>query len=120
MTVIHAQSIDLGRLRQIIAGLSEGVILVGADQTIVGEQCRLCMHGAGQATDLGATVDAYRKQYQLRYRNNHRRKKGDYPFDRIIAGEAFSEVVVEVIPAGEESPAGSIRSAASSLPTKRG
>jgi len=103
--VIHTQSVDLGRLRQIIAGLSEGVILVGADQAILwANDAALRMHGAEQAADLGATVDEYRARYQLRYRNNHRLEKGDYPFDRIIAGEAFSEVVVEVIPAGDEEP----------------
>jgi PAS domain S-box-containing protein len=105
MTVLHKQSIDLGRLRQIIAGLAEGVILVGIDQQILwANDAALRMHGVAEASDLGSDVDAYRERFQLRYRNNRRLGKGDYPFDRILAGEAFSEVVVEVIPAGEEEP----------------
>src|SRR6185369_10397274 len=51
-----------------------------------------------------ATVSEYRKKFELRYRNNHRLLPGDYPMDRVIAGEAFSDVIVAVARAGEDDP----------------
>ena len=98
-------SADLRHLRQIIAGLDEGVILVDPDQSILwANQAALGMHGVDAVEDLGATVDAYRQRFQLRYRNNHRLNADDYPIERVVSGEAFSQVVVEVAVAGEDAP----------------
>ncbi|MCJ2050430.1 helix-turn-helix transcriptional regulator [Methylobacterium sp. J-070] len=87
--------VDRHELRQIIAGLSEGVILVEPDQTIAyANAAALAMHGADSLDELGQTVDAYRERFALRYRNhvtpNH------YPIERVVAGEQFHDVVVEV------------------------
>ena len=55
-----------------IAGLSEGVILIEPGQRIIwGNEAALAMHGVESLEDLGATVDAYRRRFRLRYRNNH-------------------------------------------------
>lgn len=98
-------SADLRHLRQIIAGLDEGVILVDPDQSILwANEAALGMHGVDTVEALGATVDEYRDRFQLRYRNNHRLNGADYPIERVVAGEAFSEVVVEVAVAGEADP----------------
>ena len=98
-------SADLRHLRQIIAGLDEGVILIDPDQTILwANDAALGMHGAESVEDLGADVDEYRARFQLRYRNNHKLDDADYPIERVVSGEAFSEVVVEVAVAGEEDP----------------
>ncbi|WP_426263201.1 PAS domain S-box protein [Sphingomonas sp. PWP1-2] len=98
-------SADLRHLRQIIAGLDEGVILVDPDQSILwANEAALGMHGVDAIEALGATVDDYRQRFQLRYRNNHRLRGADYPIERVVAGEAFSEVVVEVAVAGEAEP----------------
>ncbi|ASY46167.1 hypothetical protein CJD35_16925 [Sphingobium xenophagum] len=95
-------SIDLDRLRHIIGSLSEGVILVDANQAIIwANEAALRMHGVDDLSGLGKDVDDYRERFQLRYRNKHRLGEGDYPIDRVIAGEAFDEVVVEVIPRDE-------------------
>ena len=52
-------SADLRHLRQIIAGLNEGVILIDPDQTILwANTAALKMHGVEAVEDLGATVDA--------------------------------------------------------------
>lgn len=96
---------DRSQLQQIIAGLTEGVILVDPDQTILwANEAALDMHGAQAVADLGDSVSEYRRRFQLRYRNNHSLSKGDYPIDRVVAGEAFTDVVVEVTPAGEDEP----------------
>ncbi len=87
--------VDRHELRQIIAGLSEGVILVEPDQTIAyANEAALAMHGAESLDDLGPTVDEYRERYCLRYRNNV--TPNHYPIERVVAGEQFHDVVVEV------------------------
>ena len=87
--------VDRHELRQIIAGLSEGVILVEPDQTIAyANEAALEMHGAASLDELGPTVDAYRARFSLRYRNN--RAPEQYPIERVVAGETFHDVVVEV------------------------
>lgn len=99
------ETADLRHLRQIIVGLDEGVILIDPDQSLLwANDAALAMHGVQDIADLGATVDEYRSRFQLRYRNNHRLEADDYPIERVVAGDAFSEVVVEVTVAGEDAP----------------
>ena len=87
--------VDRHELRQIIAGLSEGVILVEPDQTIAyANEAALAMHGAESLDELGETVDAYRERFTLRYRNNH--APNHYPMERVVSGERFHDVIVEV------------------------
>ncbi|WP_027172953.1 helix-turn-helix transcriptional regulator [Methylobacterium sp. 10] len=87
--------VDRYELRQIIAGLSEGVILVEPDQTIAyANEAALAMHGAESVSELGETVDAYRERFSLRYRNN--RTPNQYPIERVVSGETFHDVIVEV------------------------
>lgn len=94
---------DLGNLRLIVAGLSEGVILIDPDQTILwANDAALRMHGVTALDGLGTTVDEYRRRFELRYRNNHRLAHGEYPIERVMSGETFTEVTVEVAPAGEQ------------------
>lgn len=78
--------VDRHELRQIIAGLTEGVILVEPDQTITwANDAALAMHGAGSLEELGETVDAYRDRFSVRYRNN--RPPEHYPIERVVRGE---------------------------------
>ena len=96
---------DRRQLQQIVAGLTEGVILIDAEQSIVwANQAALAMHGVATLAELGTTVDAYRERFSLQYRNNHKLMRGDYPIERVIAGDAFHDVVVEVTPPGAEQP----------------
>lgn len=98
------QSTNRRQLQQIITGLSEGVVLVEPDQTITwANEAALAMHGASELAELGATVSDYRARFQLRYRNNHRLNAGNYPIDRVIAGEVFNDVVVEVVRADTDA-----------------
>jgi PAS domain S-box-containing protein len=98
---IPRQCADRRQLQQIIAGLTEGVILVDPDQTIFwANETALAMHGVEKLEELGATVTQYRERFELQYRNNHKLSPGDYPMDRVVAGEEFSDVIVEVTRAG--------------------
>lgn len=77
---IPRQRADRRQLQQIIAGLSESVILLDPDQTIFwANEAALAMHGATKLEDLGATVTEYRKRFELCYRNRHRLSDDQYP-----------------------------------------
>jgi len=103
LATLRNQSVDIGRLRQIIAGLSEGVILADDGGAILwANDAALRMHGVAEVEALGDNVTGYAKRFQLRYRNNHILGKKDYPLARVIAGEEFSEVIVEVTPAADD------------------
>ena len=94
-----------GQLQRIIAGLTDGVILLDPDQRLVwANEAALTMHGVERLEDLGATVTDYRAKFELRYRNKHKLPDGDYPIERVLAGEVFSEVLVEVARAGSAEP----------------
>ena len=91
---LHA---DRTQLQQIVVGLTEGILIINPDQTIAwANDAALAMHGVGSVEDLGHTVAEYRSRFELHYRNRHKLPAGDYPMERVVAGEAFTEVVVEV------------------------
>src|SRR5215204_3767077 len=76
---------DRWPLEQIIAGLSEGVILVEPDQTITyANEAALEMHGVTNLDELGRTVDEYRKNFVLRHQSSDLISHGRYPIDRVI------------------------------------
>jgi PAS domain S-box-containing protein len=91
------QAPDRSQLEQIIAGLTEGVILVEPDQTITyANEAALEMHGVRGLDELGRTVDEYRQNFVVRHHSSDLPDHGRYPIDRVVAGEAFDDVVVVV------------------------
>ncbi|MGH8113843.1 MAG: PAS domain S-box protein [Rhodanobacteraceae bacterium] len=89
--------VDRGQLQQIIAGLTEGVLLIDPDGSIVrANDAALAMHACEHAEDLGATATGYRKRFVLRYLNHHLLKAKQYPLARVLAGDQFDDVTVEV------------------------
>lgn len=93
------ETVDRSQLQKIIAGLSEGVIIIEPDQTITwANESALLMHGVEALDQMGTTVDQYRENFVLRYRNNHLLIGHQYPIERVIAGETFADVVVVVSP----------------------
>ena len=93
---------DYKQLQQIIVGLTDGVILVSTDQKILwANDAALTMHGVRRIKDLGATVGEYRRYFRLRYRNNRPVERGRYPIERVISGESFNDVTVEVTRSGK-------------------
>ena len=97
--IVKQSLVNRRQLQQIIAGLSEGVILIDPDHAISwANEAALAMHGAEDLAGLGENAEDYRRRFALQYRNNHPLAKGAYPIDRVIAGELFEDVVVEVRP----------------------
>ena len=95
----------LRHLEQLIADMTAGVILVDPTGALVGANAAaLKMHGVAKAEELGATADEYCQRFSLRFRNGHRLKKREYPIMRMLAGESFPDLVVEVAPMGAGEP----------------
>ncbi|MCJ2142238.1 PAS domain S-box protein [Methylobacterium sp. E-066] len=85
------------QLAQVVDGLAEGVILIEPDHTIAyANDAALAMHGVTELRDLGATVAEYRGNFILHYRNHREVGPLQHPVERILAGEAFRDAVVEV------------------------
>ena len=94
--------VDHQQLRRILAALQDGVILIEPDHTISwANRAALKMHGLREVGELGANVSEYCERFELRYRNHHRLSEKDYPMERVLAGQAFDEVIVDVAPTGE-------------------
>ncbi len=86
------------QLQQIISGLSDGVILMETDQSILwANDAALAMHGVSQVSELGANAREYARHFALRYRNNHPLSVDNYPISRVAKGEVFSDLLVEVV-----------------------
>ncbi len=89
--------VDRRQLQQVIGGLTDGVVLLDPDGSIVWvNEAAIAMHGCIRAEELGATAAQYRRRFSLKYRNNHPLAAKRYPIDRVLAGETFSDLVVEV------------------------
>jgi len=88
---------DRSELQQILANLIQGVLVIELDGSIAwANDAALGMHGCTQLAQLGAGAAGYRKHFALRHRNHHRLTARQYPLDRLVAGEHFDDVTVEV------------------------
>ncbi|HXH15414.1 MAG TPA: helix-turn-helix transcriptional regulator [Sphingomonas sp.] len=95
----------LHHLEQLMTGLLEGVILMDPTGVILSANpAALKMHGVERVQDLGETADDYATRFRLRYRNHHKLPRREYPLVRLLAGESFPDLVVEVAPVGADEP----------------
>jgi PAS domain S-box-containing protein len=89
-------------LQEVIRGLSDGIILVEDQGGIAwANASALAMHRVERIEDLGVDVKTYRRNFTLRYRNNHLLDEGQYPLERLLEDEVFDEVTVEISPASD-------------------
>ncbi|GLQ45990.1 transcriptional regulator [Dyella lipolytica] len=96
--------VDRRQLQQIIAGLTEGIVLIDPDHSIVwANETALAIHGVEELVDLGADAAQYRKKFILKYRNNHPLKPKQYPIERVLAGQLFRDVIVAVTRTDDEA-----------------
>ena len=92
-----APQVDRRQLQQIIAGLTEGIVLIDPDRSIVwANETALAVHDVTVLAELGATATDYLEKFTLKYRNHHVLPPKQYPIERVLSGEVFSDVVVEV------------------------
>lgn len=94
--------INRGSLQELIGGLSDGIILVEQDGRIVwANLAAIEMHRVDGIDDLGGDATGYRRNFTLRYRNNHPLEEGQYPIERLLSGETIDDVTVEISPSGD-------------------
>ena len=99
------QSPTLRHLEQLMAGLAAGVILVDPSGVLINaNDAALRMHGVTKRADLGMTADDYCQRFCLRRRDHRRLAKREYPIMRMLAGESFPDLIVEVAPMGSNEP----------------
>lgn len=95
---------DRRQLEQIVSGLTEGVVLVDPDRSIVwANETALSIHDVTELAELGGTADGYRQAFVLKYRNNHALTAAQYPIERVLAGERFRDVIVDLTRPGDEA-----------------
>ncbi|WP_158298942.1 helix-turn-helix transcriptional regulator [Sphingomonas psychrotolerans] len=86
-----------------MAQLLDGVILIDPTGTILSANAAaLRMHGVRTAAGLGTTVESYAERFSLRGQDHRALKRREYPLFRLLAGESFPDLIVEVAPAGED------------------
>jgi PAS domain S-box-containing protein len=103
--VLRSQ-VDRRQLQEIIAGLGEGIVLIDpVDGIVWANEPALAMHNVTTIAGLGSTATDYRHRFALKYRNNHELAEDQYPIDRLIAGDTFGEVTVEITKADERADA---------------
>lgn len=96
--------VDRRQLQQIVAGLTEGIVLADPDGSIIwANETALSIHGVETVADLGINAQDFQKRFTLKYRNNHVLEPDQYPLARVLAGEIFHDVVVEVTKPGEDA-----------------
>ncbi|MCZ0737958.1 helix-turn-helix transcriptional regulator [Phreatobacter sp. AB_2022a] len=89
--------VDRRHLYDIIAGLNEGIVLIDpVDGIVWANERALALHDVGTLAELGTTAADYRRRFRLKYRNHHVLTADQYPIDRLLAGDTFREVTVEV------------------------
>lgn len=96
---------DRKQLREIIGGLTDGVILIEPDRRIVwANEAALDMHGCASLDELGMTPSAYRDRFTLSYRDGREIADDVYPMDRLCAGETFDNLIFNVCRRGKLQP----------------
>jgi PAS domain-containing protein len=105
MAVVDKLSVNRRQLHNIVTGLSEGVILLDPTGRIVwANEAALTAYGVTTLDELGADEHEFFRNFDLRYRNNHELKAKDFPIARLLSGEGFMDVTVEVTRPGDEEP----------------
>ncbi len=85
-------------LQQIIAALTEGVVIVEPGGVLHwADDTALALHGVGRLADLGRTADEYAERFQLCDLAGRALETGDYPMQRLLRGEAINRAMVQVV-----------------------
>lgn len=93
------------QLHRIVASLSDGVILIEPDGTIAwANDAALAMHGCTAFAELGSTVSDYHKRFVVRLRGGIELKAANLPMARLLRGETFEDLVVEVCHRDQPEP----------------
>ena len=85
-------------LQQIIAGLTEGVIIVAPDGRLDwADDTALELHGAKRLDELGETAADFAKRYQLAYLGGEKLPISEYPIQQLLRGQTIDRALIEVV-----------------------
>jgi len=99
---LQPPNVNRNVLRELVAGLSDGIILLDPEGAISwANSAALQMHRVSAIEELGGDATGYRQAFTLRYRNNHLLEEGQYPIERLLKGETVEELTVEISPAAD-------------------
>lgn len=94
-------------LRQIVEGVSDGIILIDLKGNITwANRAALKLHEVKRIAGLGDDVKGYRQRFPLRYASGHKVLKAGYPMEQALAGEKVDETTVQLFANGESEPIG--------------
>ena len=84
-------------LQQIIAALTEGVIIIDPDGTLSwADETALSLHGVRSLHELGGSATGFAERYQLTYLDQQKLRRDDYPIQRLLKGQTIDKALVEV------------------------
>ncbi|HVF94068.1 MAG TPA: PAS domain S-box protein [Sphingomonas sp.] len=93
----------LRHLEQLMSQLLDGVILIDLAGTILSANAAaLRMHGLADVAELGGTAEGYAQRFSLRSEDHRPLKHRQYPLFRLLAGESFPDLIVQVTPSGDD------------------
>lgn len=97
------RGLERRQLQQIMAHLSEGVILLDPEGAILwANRAALDMHGCAAPGELGETAAQYGANFVLREAGRRALKPSQNPLARLIAGESFEGLLLELTRRDEE------------------
>jgi PAS domain S-box-containing protein len=92
-----ASAPDRDQLHHIVASLSDGVVFIEPDGAIAwANDAALAMHGCKTLAELGSSVSEYHDRFLLRLRDGVALQAKNLPMARLMRGETFEDLVVEV------------------------
>lgn len=87
----------LTHLQQIIAALTEGIIIVTQAGTLHwADETALALHGVRALAELGGTAAGYAECFELADRSGQRLPAEEYPIQRLVRGEVIDRALLEV------------------------
>ena len=96
MAVIPGKQ-GLSHLQQIIAALTEGIILIEPDGALCwADETALALHGARRLAELGGTAAGYAERFQLADLAGRRLARAEYPIQRLLRGEPIDRAMIQV------------------------
>ncbi len=96
-TTIPTRQAGATHLQQIVAHLTEGLILVEPDGAFCwADDTALELHGARSLADLGGDAAGYAKRFQVAYRGGEPLSAEQTPLHQLIHGETIDRALVEV------------------------
>lgn len=89
---------DRRQLQQIVAALTEGIIVVELDGTLAwADETALAMHGASSLAGLGGSAEGYTRRFAVAYLGSPELTAADTPIMRLLRNDVVDHAVTEVV-----------------------